>query len=64
MTSTAPEMAFAAFQLLQSPLPVHPPHPPPPRTHQQARLVGLDALRERLLDVDGAADAVLGGAQG
>lgn len=41
-----------------------PPQPTPSRTHQQARLVGLDALRERLLDVDGAADAVLCGAQG
>lgn len=30
---------------------------------QQARLVGLDALGERLLNVNGAADAVLGSAQ-
>ncbi len=31
--------------------------------HQQARLVGFNALRQRLLNVDGAADAVLRRAQ-
>ena len=31
--------------------------------HQEARFVGLDALLQRLLNVDGAADAVLRRAQ-
>ncbi len=33
------------------------------QTHQQARLVRLDSLGQRLFNVNGAADAVLGGAQ-
>jgi hypothetical protein len=36
---------------------------PTGHSHQEAGLVGLDALLQRLLDVDGAANAVLCGAQ-
>jgi hypothetical protein len=34
------------------------------RTHQQARLVSLDALHQRFLDVNGSTNAILCGPQG